>query len=147
MAANIGAPIAWEAAAGDDLTMLDELQPNIVHGHVRDNLSVLFLQFTDPTEARAFVVGLVSLMKSALEHLRELQRFKTQGIPGTPYVGVGLSKAGYDAIQVAAIPPDTSFRRGMKHPATKQELADPPVSMWGGSISAGDPCGRADRRQ
>ena len=59
MAANINAPISWETAAGDDLTMLEELQPNIVRGHVRDTLSVLFLEFGNQADARAFLVGLV----------------------------------------------------------------------------------------
>jgi hypothetical protein len=30
MAANINLPIAWETAVGDDLTMLDETQANIL---------------------------------------------------------------------------------------------------------------------
>jgi Dyp-type peroxidase family len=130
MAANVGISISWKAAAGDDLTMLDELQANIVHAHVRDNLSVLFLQFPNQADGRAFLVGLVPLMKSALTHLNELEQFKTAGTPGTPYVGVGLSRAGYTALGVAAAPQDSSFNRGMKDPATKQALADPPVSVW-----------------
>ena len=132
MPANITSPISWEAATGDDLTMLTELQPNIVRAHVRDNLTVLFLQFMDQTEARAFLVTLVTLMKSALAHLTEVQQFKTTGTPGTPYVGVGLSMAGYDALGVAVTPQDSSFQRGMKDSATKQELADPPKSTWEG---------------
>jgi deferrochelatase/peroxidase EfeB len=131
MAANINAPIPWETAAGDDLTMLDELQPNIIRAHVRDNLSVLFLQFTDQTQARAFLVALEQqLMKSALSHLNEVKQFKTTGTPGTPYVGVGLSKPGYDALGITGTPQDSSFQRGMKDPATKLELADPPLSVW-----------------
>jgi len=130
MAANVNVPISWETATGDDLTMLNELQPNIVRAHVRDSLSILFLQFANQADARAFLVSLVPLMKSALTHLIEVKRFKTLGIRGTPYVGVGLSKKGYDALGVGAIPLDSSFRRGMKDPATRQDLADPPVSLW-----------------
>lgn len=130
MAANINAPISWETAAGDDLTMLEELQPNIVRGHVRDTLSVLFLEFGNQADARAFLVGLVPLMKSALTHLNEVKQFKAQRIPGTPYVGVGLSNNGYAALGIAATPQDSSFQRGMKDPASKQDLADPPVSLW-----------------
>jgi Dyp-type peroxidase family len=131
MAANISAPIAWETAAGDDLTMLDETQANILHPHVRDNLTVLFLQFGNQAEGRAFLVTVAQqLMKSARSHLNELQQFKATGAPGTPYVGVGLSMAAYGVLGVATTPQDSSFRRGMKDPATKQELNDPPVSLW-----------------
>jgi deferrochelatase/peroxidase EfeB len=130
MAANISAPLAWETAVGDNLTMLTQLQPNIVKAHVRDSLSVLFLQFASQADGRAFLVSLVQLMKSALTHLNEVKQFKTQGTPGTPYVGVGLSRTGYDALAVAPVPGDSSFQRGMKDPASKQDLADPPVSLW-----------------
>ena len=130
MAANINAPISWETAAGDELTMLDELQPNIVRAHVRDHLSVLLLQFGNPADARAFLRGLVPLMKSALAHLNQVKQFKAQGTPGTPYVGVGMSTTGYNALGVAVIPQDSSFQRGMKDPASKLDLADPPTSLW-----------------
>jgi Dyp-type peroxidase family len=97
---------------------------------VRDSLSMLFLHFDDPAAGKAFLTALVPLMKSAKQHLLEVEAFKTAGTPGTPYVGVGLTKTGYDALGVAAVPADSSFTRGMKSLASRQELLDPPVSVW-----------------
>jgi hypothetical protein len=57
MPVNLNAPLSWKAAAGHDATMLDELQPNILKGHVRDHLSVLFLHFTDQTDTKTSQVG------------------------------------------------------------------------------------------
>jgi Dyp-type peroxidase family len=130
MAVNLNAPLTAGTATGDDAIMLDELQPNILKGHVRDHLSVLFLHFDDQADAKAFLGALVALMKSAKTHLDEVEAFKTTGTPGTPYVGVGLSKTGYDLLGIAAAPADSSFTRGMKDPASRQTLADPPLSVW-----------------
>jgi Dyp-type peroxidase family len=137
MAATINVPLAWQTAAGDDLTMLEELQPNILKAHVRDHLSVLLLQFANQADARAFLGSLVGLMKSARTHLLEVEAFKTAGTPGTPYVGVGLTSAGYGMLGIAAVPVDSSFQRGMKDPASRQTLTDPPTSVWEAPYRAG----------
>jgi len=112
--------------------MLEELQPNIVKAHVRDHLSVLFLQFGDPAEARAFLSSVVPLMKSARTHLAEVDAHKATGAAGTPYVGIGLTFAGYGALGIAdeLTPVDPSFRLGMKHAETRARLSDPPASAW-----------------
>jgi Dyp-type peroxidase family len=132
MAVDLTAPLAWKTAAGDAATLLDELQPNILKGHVRDHLSVVFLHFDRQDEARTFLGDLVQLMKSARTHLEEVEAFKTSGASGTPYVGVGLTAAGYAALGVAddQIPADPSFRASMKASATRTKLMDPPVTMW-----------------
>jgi deferrochelatase/peroxidase EfeB len=131
VAATINAPMAWETATGDDLTMLNEAQANILHSHVRDNLSGLFLQYGNQADGRTFLVAIAQqLMKSAHTHLNELKQFKATGTPGTPYVGLGLSMSGYSVLGVAPTPQDSSFQRGMKDPATKQDLTDPSVSLW-----------------
>jgi Dyp-type peroxidase family len=130
VAATITAPLSWKNASGDDATLLAELQPNILRGHVRDHLSVLFLRFTDQAEGRAFLVAVAGLMKSAATHLEEISRFRETGQAGTPYVGVGLTRGGYDALGVTTRPADSAFARGMKDPATRTILADPPVSTW-----------------
>jgi Dyp-type peroxidase family len=129
---DLGRTLSWKTAAGDAATMLDELQPNIVHPHVREHLSVLLLRFADPVEGRAFLRAITPLVKSARHHLREVEGFRTTGTPGTPYVGVGLTHAGYRALRVdpERIPGDPSFTRGMKDPASRDALHDPPVSTW-----------------
>jgi Dyp-type peroxidase family len=130
MAVNLNAPLSWKTATGDDAAMLDELQPNILKGHVRDHLSVLFLHFDDQADARGFLSGLAQQMKSARQQLVEVEAFKTTGTPGTPYVGAGLSKTGYDLLGITTAPTDSSFTRGMKHPDSRQALTDPPLSVW-----------------
>jgi Dyp-type peroxidase family len=124
--------LSWKAAAGDGATMLEELQPNIVRPHVREHLSVLILRFGNQDEGKTFLGELTGMMKSARQHLQEVEEFKATGKPGTPYVGVGLTHAGYDAlgIDAAVMPGDESFVRGMKDPASRNVLHDPPPSTW-----------------
>jgi Dyp-type peroxidase family len=132
VAVDLTVPLSWKAAVaagGDPATMLEQLQANILKAHVRDDLSVMFLHFGDQAEAKAFLKALAPLTKSARKHLEEVEAFKTATTPGTPYVGVGLTKTGYAAIGVAP-PTDASFQRGMKDPLTRQTLKDPPVSTW-----------------
>ena len=129
---NLNRPLAWRTAGGDAAAMLHQLQPNILKPHVRDHLCVLLLRFDDGPEGRAFLKSLVKLMKSARRQLVETDRFKKSKIPGTPYVGVGLSHQGYIALDVAGAkrPADRSFRRGMRDPVTLKAVSDPPVSTW-----------------
>jgi deferrochelatase/peroxidase EfeB len=139
MAVELNKPLAWTAAKGDAATMLKELQANILKGHVRDHLCVLLLRFEDRSGGRAFLRSLVTheLVKAAKRHLEETRAYsdarkRGQSYSGTPYVGVGLSFQGYDALGVdpAKRPPDPSFERGMRAPDTRRDLSDPPVSMW-----------------
>jgi Dyp-type peroxidase family len=123
-------PLTWETASGDDATMLESLQANIVKGHVRDHLTMLFLRFDDAAEGATFLHEVGALAKSAKRHLEETQAFKAgQPLTGVrSYVGVGITATGYAALGAAATPGDISFAGGMK--ASRQSLADPPVSTW-----------------
>lgn len=120
-------PLSWTKAAGNDLIMLQGLQPNILKGHVREFMTILFLSFTDRSGAEAFLADLVTIMKSAHDHLVEIENFKTTKTPGTPYIGLGLSHAGYGVLQTANVPPDASFEAGMHGEA---DLNDPPIDKW-----------------
>ncbi len=124
----------WETASGDTAAMLDGLQPNILKGHVREHLTLLYLTFGNPAGGRAFLKSLSALMKSAKTHLIEAKafsdakrRFKTPPA-GTPYVGVGISAKGYAALGIAPgkTPQDPSFKNGMK----AASLNDPLVTTW-----------------
>jgi Dyp-type peroxidase family len=123
-------PLSWSTATGDAAEMLATLQPNILKGHVRDHLSVLFVHFDDQAEGRAFLSGVRALMKSAKTHLQEVLQFRIDGSSGSPYVGVGLTAAGYAALGVATVPGDARFAQpgGMK--ASRAALHDPVVSTW-----------------
>jgi Dyp-type peroxidase family len=130
MSVDLSTTLHWTTATGDAATMLGELQPNILKAHVRDHLSALFLTFGDAAEARAFLVSLTGKMKSAKAHLDEVGAFKTAGAAGTPYVGAGLTAAGYRALGVENFPQDEAFVRGMADPVTRQRLNDPPRSTF-----------------
>lgn len=134
MAANLTQPFSWVSATGDLATMLDELQPNIIKPHTREFMTILFLSFTQPASAKALLKALAApahgrpLVKSAKTHLLEVKAFDATGKAGTPYVGVGLAAAGYDALGIppGTRPADPSFGKGMK----KATLGDTPSSGW-----------------
>jgi Dyp-type peroxidase family len=150
MAVTLDTPVSWKTPSGDDAAMLDALQPNIVKGHVREHLRAVFLQFGGgsssdddygygrgkseggggPAEARRFLAAVAGLMKSARTHLEEVEAHHASGneAKGTPYIGIGLSHAGYQALGVDPAPADGSFRAGMK--SQQALLADPPPDEW-----------------
>lgn len=138
MPVNLNTSLAWKTATGDSLAMLKQLQPNILKGHVREHMQCLFLQFFDKAEARAFLGAVArQQMKSANKHLLEAERFKADGTPGTPYVGVGLTREGYKKLGIPAAkvpgsqkPSAVPFRRGMRHADSIGTLGDPPVTSW-----------------
>lgn len=121
------ASIAWKNASADDRQMLDNLQPNILKPHTREFLTLLFLDFTDPAGGRAFLAGIGASMKSAWTHLKEVDQFKANKKPGTPYVGLGLTAAGYKALGIGKSPTDPSFQGGMQ---ANKGLNDPAVGTW-----------------
>jgi Dyp-type peroxidase family len=131
MAVTFGDTLDWKAAAGDDAALLDDLQANILKGHVREHLCLLFLNLGyDWAKARAAVATVGARVKSARRHLEEAEAFTTYGTPGSVYVGLGLTRKGYEALGAAALPTDPSFVRGMRAPASQTDLSDPPVSTW-----------------
>lgn len=128
MGVTLNSSISWKSASADDQIMLDNLQPNIVKPHVRDHLTALFLSFSDDVSGRQFLRALSNnSMKSAAQHLAEIEAFKANhNAPGTPYVGVGLTFLGYEALHVVNRPADPLFVAGMQ----KSSLNDPPVASW-----------------
>jgi Dyp-type peroxidase family len=127
MAVTLDKSISWKNPLPDDRTMLDNLQANIIKGHTRDFLTLLFLSFGDAKSGRDFVRALSPLVKSAQQHLDEIQNFKDNDVPGTPYVGVGLTAAGYERLGFLTLPNDPSFLAGMQK---TKDLNDPPVNTW-----------------
>ncbi|MEU0568660.1 hypothetical protein ABZ297_25225 [Nonomuraea sp. NPDC005983] len=128
-------PLAWDSATLDTDTkvMLDNLQPNILRAHVREHLSVLFIRFNDIPEGRRFLRHLAETrMKSARKHLEEIRDFATSRTSGSPYVGVGISKAGYrdlgHSVEDMRRFGDKAFRDGMKRRVA--EVNDPAVEQW-----------------
>ena len=122
----------WKAPGA--AATLDLLQPNILKAHVRNNLAVPLLSFTDAAGAKRFLRKLEDKhMKSAKQHLEEVEAYKAdERKRGTTYVGVALSFEGYAALGIPANhrPADPSFRRSMSDPVTRQTLGDPSLSTW-----------------
>ncbi len=129
MTVDLTMPLEWKKADGDAAKMLDELQPNILRPHARDHFSALFLRFSEIATAKQFLTSIVPLMKSAKAHLTEVEQFKTDGVKGSPYVGVGLTAAGYRFLEIEA-PQDESFVVGMRTQETREKLNDPPRSTF-----------------
>ncbi|MEU1727894.1 Dyp-type peroxidase [Nonomuraea sp. NPDC005692] len=132
---NNAQPLAWDSAKldADTKEMLDNLQPNILRAHVREHLSVLFVRCNDVAAGKAFLRHIaVTKMKSARRHLEEVREFGANGRRGTPYVGIGISKAGYrdlgHSVEDVRKFGDKAFRDGMKRRGA--ELDDPPVTEW-----------------
>ncbi|KQN74692.1 peroxidase [Sphingomonas sp. Leaf67] len=140
MTVTLDKPISWKAASGDDASMLDALQPNILKAHARKAFTALFLKLSNREQAQSLLAELArdgivaALMKSAKDHLAEIASFKAGGPGGTPYVGVGLSAAGYEALGIpkASQPDDEAFQRGMTSHITQEELKDADVDGWDG---------------
>ncbi|PZG50594.1 peroxidase [Spongiactinospora gelatinilytica] len=127
-------PLAWDSATldADTKAMLDNLQANILRAHVREHLSVLFVRFNNAREGRRYLRGLARKVKSARKHLAEVRDFNLNGRRGTPYVGVGISKAGYrdlghSEVEVGKFT-DVVFRDGMKRRVAV--INDPPADQW-----------------
>ncbi|HEV7807231.1 MAG TPA: hypothetical protein VGO80_15520 [Solirubrobacteraceae bacterium] len=138
MPVDLTKPLEWKTATGDAGAMLSQLQPNILKGHVREHMQVLFVQFADKAEGRAFLHGVARKMKSAKKHLLEVERFTSPAhTPGTAYVGVGLTRAGYAKIGIPAAkvpgsskPSAAPFRASMRSDGSVQELGDPKLATW-----------------
>ncbi|MEV0994389.1 Dyp-type peroxidase [Nonomuraea sp. NPDC050202] len=132
---NNARPLAWDSATldADTKAMLDNLQPNILRAHVREQLSVLFVRFNDVAEGRAFLRWVATTkMKSARKHMQEVRDFAAGRHRGTPYVGIGISKAGYrdlgHSVEDVRKFGDPVFRDGMKRRVA--EVNDPAVEEW-----------------
>jgi Dyp-type peroxidase family len=108
--------------------MLASLQPNIIRPHVRSHLRLLALRIDEPAAARRGLARIARSMKSAGEQLDELRAFRAGGEPGTPFVAIGLSAAGYARLGIdgAQLPTDPAFRDGLR----ARRLGDPSPERW-----------------
>jgi len=131
MPIDLTKPIPAGPAAGDVLAMLQNLQPNIVKPHVREFLTILFLEFGDTASAQALLGKIAPMIKSASQHLDEVRDFKANGTPGSAYIGFGLTRTGYELLGDGPVPADASFRAGM---GANKDLHDPAVDTWDGYL-------------
>jgi Dyp-type peroxidase family len=124
---NFNAPISWKKSPGfDDLELLDDLQGNILKGHGRKHVRLLFLQFTGQNQGRALVRRLAPFVTSAFKQLQDADTLRRTGREGPPFVSLMLSPWGYQALG-RGLPPSNSFAAGMKGQAAA--LGDNP-NTW-----------------
>ncbi|WP_313601783.1 hypothetical protein [Rhizobium sp.] len=113
-------PIKWKGWTTDRdlLSLLSDLQANILKGHGRDHTQNIFLSFDGmaPMQVSGLLRDLSFVTTSALEQLREAEAFGVAKVSGGAVVCVMLSAAGYAKLGISGsnIPGDHAFRAGMR---------------------------------
>ncbi|WP_430240751.1 Dyp-type peroxidase [Neorhizobium sp. DAR64861/K0K2] len=130
--------ITWKnwTSDADLLSLLSDLQANILKGHGRDHTKNVFLSFAGmKSDAVAGLLRDLSFVTtSALTQLREAEAFKATKLGGGTVVSVFLSAKGYAALSLpdANIPADASFRAGMRNRGRLNPMplpfAGPPIN-------------------
>ncbi len=124
------------------IPILDDMQGNILKGHGRQFTFNMFLSFK-PGKKRAVRNWLADFSRifvtTAKKQLDETQRYHDERIPGSIFVSVFLTGAGYKYLGVAPgrTPDNMQFKKGMKQ--SQSTLGDN-ISNWetGLNGSAGD---------
>lgn len=130
-----------------EAAFLAQLQGNILKGHGRDHVRLLFLKFKPDADAASLKAKLrqyvdLGHVQSALEQRAFEVRFNTFGTPGPLFSNVLLSSSGLTKLDVdlslfdesAASTSDDSagitFTAGAKDETVVELLQDPPVDTW-----------------
>lgn len=152
MAIDLERPLRWSASAGDDdghheiTQMLMKLQGNILKGHGRPEVTLLFFRVDEGNSAKARI-ALREIadhhVTSAWRQLNESRAYKAGSGSGAPFVHLALAQTAYAALgvgdphqSVVTAPPVVTtvtgndvFRRGMRDATNAAETADD-VSQW-----------------
>lgn len=102
---DLGHSLRWMEASRIEQAMLGDLQMNILDGHGRKSTRNLFLRFNDPIAGRAFLRALAPRITSAAAQLQQAAVFRQGGIKGPPVLGLLLSHAGYQALEIGGKAP------------------------------------------
>jgi Dyp-type peroxidase family len=112
MPINLNAPLDDTVLSNTEKGFLQNLQANIVKGHGREHVALVFLAVNKVTEARHFLHKFA--VSDAYSQLLEASAFKKQGIPGGLVQLAFLSQSGLNkfghAAQFASFP---AFSAGM----------------------------------
>lgn len=121
-----------------DHAMLGDLQANILKGHGREFVRLLFITIKPGAKAKQdaknFVKAIGNLVMSAQEQLESAAFFKaTKAIKPPPLtdavLAFFLTHKGYQALgHEASSPNHLPYRQGLK--ARRNEIADPPAMKW-----------------
>lgn len=115
--------------------LLEDLQGNILKGHGREHSVHLFVQWKpDQVKGakewiRAFTQTYVT---SAKQQADEALRYQQEGVSGTIFANVFLTRKGYEALEFSPfqVPKDQPFTMGMKNEQIRGFLGDPEVEQW-----------------
>ena len=132
MAIDLTKPLKWDGAKNEEKTLLENLQGNILKGHGRDNVTVLFVRFKadEVAGAKTFLRTVATQhLRSALIELEQAKKFKADGTPGDTHVSIALTAACYQLLGIAPAktPSDPAFLATMRK---RTGLKDPASSQW-----------------
>ena len=134
MPIDLTAPLSWKSADTDELSLLQNLQGNILKGHGREFTANIFFKLnpTKKVQAKRMLRELANFhLTSAYRQLLDVEHFKATGEGGGAFTHIALSFNGYKALGLeSSAPNDPDFKAGMKAPASISALGDPPVSSW-----------------
>jgi Dyp-type peroxidase family len=114
-----------------DQAMLGDLQVNILKGHGRPFVKLLFISFNSnqKDKARIFVNNIGALVTSAKKQLEDTAFFKSTHLPTDAVLAFYLTHKGYEAIGHSNLSPNHQpYRDGLK--ARGAILNDPPSAKW-----------------
>ncbi len=109
----------------------DNLQGNILKGHGRDRVVLLFLRFPDANTGRRFIKMVLPFVTSATDQIEQSEKFKRTNTDSDLFANFFLTYAGYKILGVPEhlIPQEASFKAGMGR-SPISELGDLPSSDW-----------------
>ena len=115
--------------------LLQDLQGNILKGHGREHSVHLFLQFklAQVDAAKQWIQQFAhTYLTSAEQQAKEALRYRQDGIPGTIFANLFLSRKAYEYLEIEPfkIPTDQPFRMGMGKEEIRSALGDPVVEDW-----------------
>ncbi|GLK69290.1 Dyp-type peroxidase [Hansschlegelia plantiphila] len=123
MPINLAEPLDWESATGDALTMLEDLQGNILKGHGRHHTANLFLNFSgDRGKVAASLNSIGRQLPSALDQLRDAKAFSETKISAGRFLSFFISKEGYGWLGTPA--PVSPARAPHSADATLESMLD-----------------------
>jgi Dyp-type peroxidase family len=132
MSLMLDKPLAWRQASAAERAAINNLQGNILKNHGRSYTRNVFLRFSieDADAARSYLASLGKQITSALQQLKNVDKFRRTHQSSGPFISVLLSATGYRKLGIAAaqIPRNVAFRAGMK--ARRALLNDPAVNKW-----------------
>lgn len=94
MAINLSNPLNDKVISNQEKSFMRNLQANILKGHGREHVALVFLSIDNVDKARKYLHDYP--VSDAHTQLEETKRFKNEGIPGGLIRLVFISKLGLD---------------------------------------------------